>query len=158
MKKTLALIITLYSISSYCQQDSLGLKKQFNETELSFIKEIYNWQEEEILIINFRQPSKNCHYDNNVNVEKHTYWWDNFYKDFDLKSKKNIYVYSDKEAANKVIDNKKHYPDNDDFFYNKLFKNDNYCYGIVAINKDGKFVYKSGEYLIEEVAKLINTL
>jgi hypothetical protein len=157
MKKILFLFITLNSFLSFSQEDSL-IKKQFNETELEFIKKTYKWKKEEILIICFTQPSKNCHYDNNKNIKKYESRWEDFYKGFDLKNKKKIYIYSDKEASKKIIDNKKQFNDNEDFFYNKLFKNDNYCHGVVVINKEGKYNFKSGEYMPKEIQSLIDSL
>ena len=155
MKKIIVLLIPLNSLLIFSQKNSLLTKNQFTESELNFIKETYKWEKEKILIIKFTQPSKNCHYNNNKSIKKYESRWDN---GINLKKKKTIHIYSDQEASKDVIDNKKQFNDKDDFFYNKFFINDKYCYGVVVINKKGKYGYKSGEYSIEDIKKLIQNL
>ena len=158
MKKIIILSIILNSFLIFSQEDSLLTRNQFNVSELKFIKEVYEWQKEDVLIINFRQPSSNCHYNNNENIEQSLTWWNDFYKQFDLANKKNIFIYSDKKAAENVINNKNYFSDKNDFFYNKLFKNDNSCYGIIIINKEGKYNIQNGEYTLNQIQNLIDNL
>jgi len=133
-------------------------KKILSETQLKFIKEKYKWNSENILIINFVQSSKNCFYDNNANLDNSAKWWKKFYIKIDLSNVSNIYIYSDKISAKKVIDYETKFEDYDDFLLNNFFNIKKECYGILVINSIGEYEIEEGEYSEKQVENFIKAL
>lgn len=155
MKKIILLLILFVSLLSF---DKSNKNEKFTESQLTFIMENYNWKSEELLIVNFRQPSSRCHYDNYRNLNKPSKWWTDFYTKINLKNIKNIFVYSDQLKAKKIIDSKSHFADSNSFFLSRVFSKDKTCYGIIVINNDGEFRKKAGEYMPKDVERLISEL
>ena len=134
------------------------MKSSLSSEQLNFIKEKYNWNNQEFLIINFRLPKESCHYDNYRNLKNSKKWWTEFYSDVELSDSRNIFIYSDSVKAKKVIDGKFGFPDYDDFFSNSIFLNDKACYGLIVINQKGDFYKKAGEYQLNEVLSFKQSL
>lgn len=155
MKKILFLSLISTIIMSFSQIQN---KKVITESQLKFIKEKYNWNSEGLLIINFVQPNENCFYDNNGNIENSIKWWEKFYSKIDLKKILNIYVYSDKISANKIIDSQSKFEDYDDFLLRNFFNIKKECYGILVVNSKGEYEIQEGEYSEKQVKNFIKTL
>lgn len=158
MKKTLLLLILCIGFLSFNKSDIKTIEGKLTEAQLSFVIKNYNWTSEKILIVNFRQPKSSCHYDNYKNLEKSSKWWAEFYSKMDLQNLRNIFVYSDNLRAKKIIDSKKHYADINNFFLKQFFSQDKTCYGILVINKNGKYQKKVGEYMQKDIEELIKEL
>jgi len=158
MRKTFLLLFLAIGFLSFKELENEGYIEKITETELKFVKENYKWNSEEFIIINFRQPKSSCHYDNYKNLKKSSEWWIKYYLEMELINVRNIFVYSDKEKAKKIIDRKNHFDDMNSLFLNKFFSKDKTCYGILIINKNGDFQKKAGEYTHENIMELINNL
>lgn len=155
MKRIILLALISSIIMSFNQIEN---KKVLTETQLKFIKEKYKWNSENILIINFVQSSKNCFYDNNANLDNSVKWWEKFYSKIDLNNVSNIYVYSDKISAKKIIDSEKRFEDYDDFLLTNFFNVKKECYGILVINSVGEYEIAEGEYSEKQVENFIKPL
>jgi hypothetical protein len=158
MKKPILLVLLAIGFLSFNKLENAYLNEKLTETELKFVTENYNWNSKEFIIVNFRMPKSNCHYNNYANLKKSTEWWTKYYSKINLDNVHNIFVYSDNKKAKKIIDSKKHFADSNSFFLNKFFNQDKTCYGILVIKKNGEFQKKSGEYTEENVIELINNL
>lgn len=124
---TSILLISIFFLSvnkSFSQNEN----NRLNEQEITFIKENYNWAEEEVLLINYKQPVQFCHYDNYANIVNSHKWWDQFYAKMELTNVKNIFVYATERRARKIIDSVKHFSDKDSFLLNRFFREEKTCY------------------------------
>ena len=127
--------------------------------QLQALKEVYKWGNEKFLVINFTQPKFNCHYDNYQKLNNKKKWLDdNVYNDIDMNDCRSIYVFSDKEAAKKIIDNNTYFEDHNNYFLNNFFNLKENCYGLLIIRQDGKFSNLVGEYLKEDVKAMLDSL
>ena len=157
MKKAHIILIIYFFITNINAQSTHHSGK-VTETQLKFFKENYNWNSENILIINFLQPKYNCHYDAYTNLTVSISWWDKFYNDLDLKNIANRYVYSDNKKVKEIVNLKTHFADKDEFILKNFFSNEPFCYGVLIINQMGNYEQKSSEYLVEEVNYYIDKL
>ncbi|TYA53216.1 hypothetical protein FVF61_11245 [Formosa maritima] len=132
--------------------------EKLSEEHLKFVIENYQWNSEDVMIINFRQPKSSCHYDNYENLKQSSDWWTEFYSEMDLENIHNIFVYSDSNKAKAVIDSKNYFSDINNFFLENFFVKNRSCFGILVINKDGDFKKKSGEYTQEDIIELVKNL
>ena len=95
----------------------------------------------------------------NENLKNGSQWFDNnIYKTINLSNTKNIFVYSDKLAAKKIIDNNRFFEDFENYFLNNFFNANDNCYGVIAINSDGRYSYKFGEFSTEDVTLLLKNV
>jgi hypothetical protein len=133
-------------------------KEILTELQLKFIKENYNWKSEEILIINFLQPRENCFWNNNEHSNSSIKWWEKFYSNINLTNISNIYVYSDKISAKKIIDSKTRFEDYNNFLLNNFFNIKKECFGVLVINSLGEYEFIEGEYTEKQVENLIENL
>ncbi|MBD3863079.1 MULTISPECIES: hypothetical protein [Flavobacteriaceae] len=156
MKKIILLLILAVGLLSFNRPNKNITTEKLTEDQLNFIKENYKWDSEEFLFVNFRQPESSCHYDNYQNLKNSSKWWTEFYSKMELQNVRNIFVYSDKLRAKKVIDSKNHFADINNFFLNQIFSNDKTCYGILIINKKGEYQKKAGEYMQKDIVYLIS--
>ncbi|WP_223551665.1 hypothetical protein [Aestuariivivens sp. NBU2969] len=84
--------------------------------QLFFIKNSYNWDNEKILIINYRQPISSCHFDNNKITSGGKNWWKDFYSKINTENCLNINVLANGERVKKKLDNIYYFDDKNDFF------------------------------------------
>jgi hypothetical protein len=154
LKKTLFITLFFSITLSFSQTEN----KKITASQLKFIKEKYNWNTERVLIINFTQSNENCFYDNNRNLENSINWWNKFYSKIDLTNVLNIYVYSDKISATKLIDAQTKFEDYEDFIWTNFFKYNKECYGLLIINFNGEYKIERGEYSEREVEKYLKIL
>jgi hypothetical protein len=155
MKKIIFLSLISMIIMSFCQNEN---KKTLTESQLKFIKEKYKWNSEDLLIINFVQPNKNCFYENNGNLENSIKWHQKFYSKINLNNVLNISVYSDKISARKIIDSETKFEDYDDFLLRNFFSLKKECYGVLVVNSKGEYEIQEGEYSEKQVENFIKTL
>ena len=158
MRKPFLLLILAIGFLSFDKLENEESNEKLTETELKFVKENYNWNSKEILIVNFRMPKSSCHFNNYANLKKSSDWWIKYYSKMELVNVYKIFVLSDSQKAKTIIDSKKHFADMNSFFLNKFFKKDKACFGIVVINQNGEFQKKAGEYTQEHITELINNL
>lgn len=133
-------------------------KKVITESQLKFIKEKYKWNSKGLLILNFVHSNENCFYANNGNLENSMIWWEKFYSEIDLTNILNIYVYSDKISAKKMIDNKTKFEDYDDFLLRNFFNLKKECYAILVLNSEGEYEIHEGEYSEKQIENFIKML
>lgn len=154
MKKPFILFIFLF-IANFTFSQEHRIPKEKLET----LKHVYKWNDEKILIVNFYWPKNKCHYNQYENLKNGSLWFDNnIYKTIKLSNTKNIFVYSDKIAANKIIDNIRFFEDFENYFLNNFFNVNENCYGVIAINSDGRYSYKIGEFSTEDVILLLKNV
>lgn len=155
MKITILSFILSIGFFSFKRTDNQNTPGKLTETQLHFVIENYHWTSEQLLIVNFRQPKSNCHYDNYVDLKNSAKWWCEFYSKIDLQNIRNIFVYADYSKAKNIIDSHNHYADASDFFMNQIFSLDKTCYGVLVLNKSGHYRRKAGEYIQKDIEKLI---
>ena len=154
MKKIFISFILLFITNFTFSQENLIPKDQ-----LVKLKQVYKWNDEKILLVNFYLPKKNCHYNQYQNLIKGKKWFnDNIYKNINLSNIKKIFVYSDKFEAKDIIDNNSFFVDFENYFLNNFFDVNNNCYGIIAINSNGKHSFKIGEFLTEDVVSILTNV
>tara|TARA_B100000809_G_C14914786_1_gene451205 strand:+ start:34 stop:558 length:525 start_codon:yes stop_codon:yes gene_type:complete len=173
MKKTLYQIfigILILSCSSTKNANDSVTKEKIKEeiitydfagrvdnNELIFIKENYNWNTSRILIINFKQPLSDCHF-NNHKISNKNRWWNEFYSKIDTENCMNIHVMANGEQNFKKIDNKKIFDDKNDFLQSKFFGRRTSCFGVLVINSEGDYIQYNGHYSEKQVSKYIDNL
>ena len=157
MLKFVLVLVMLLTLNLKAQTVKQILGK-IDEEKLKFIKENYNWNEENIIVINFLQPISNCHYDAYENLSIPSKWWTNFYSKIDLTNVANRFVYSDANAARRIIDSKIYLTDEKNFILNNFFSKEPYCHGVLVINNFGFYEMLSREYSIKEVIYFIKIL
>ncbi|MCB0445677.1 MAG: hypothetical protein R2812_08425 [Gelidibacter sp.] len=158
MKKVFLLLILTIGLLSFSSPKNEIPNGKLTDAQLEYVKKIYNWNSEELLIVNFKQPERRCHYNNYQHFKESEKWWDAYYSKIELTNVRNIFVYSDSKKAKEIIDSKKHFADMDSFFLNNFFSKEKTCDGIVIINKNGDYQKKAGEYTLIDIAQLINKL
>ena len=144
--------------SSFSEFENTIETGQLTENDVQFLKENYNWNSEDFLIVNFKQPRSSCQYDNYKNLKKSVKWGSTFYAELKLEHVRTIFIYADHKKAKKVIDSKSHFEDINSFIYTTFFSKDQTCVGIVVVNKKGVFQKHAGEYTQENVAELVKNL
>jgi hypothetical protein len=153
MKNIILLLTILFSISVYSQEFKV------EKEQLDAIKELYKWNNEKFLVVNFTQPKYNCHYNNYQHLDNKKKWLDdNVYKNVDMTNCKSIYVFSDKQAAKKIIDNVIYFEDYYNYFLNNFFNIKERCYGLLIINQDGSYNNLVGEYSKKDVEIMLEAL
>ena len=70
MKKIIVLFIISLGMMSFKYNKEKNSNGKLTEIQLNFVKENYNWNSEDIIIYNFRQPRTNCSYDNYINLKR----------------------------------------------------------------------------------------
>lgn len=88
--------------------------------------------------------------------EKTKQFWSDFYSKINLDDCLNIFVYSDINGKEKIIDNKKYFEDKDNELINNVFHLQKGCYGIMVINQNGKFISYNWHYNEKQLAEFIN--
>lgn len=154
MKKALILYILLFITNFTFSQVNIIPKEK-----LETLKQVYKWNDEKILLVNFYLPKNNCHYNQYENLDRSKNWIENnIYYSINLSNIKKIYVYSDKFKALQIIDNKRCFEDFENYFYNNFFNANETCFGIIAINSDGRYSIKIGEFTKEDVNLLLKNI
>ncbi|MGB1308711.1 MAG: hypothetical protein ACPG6B_07360 [Oceanihabitans sp.] len=125
--------------------------------ELKFLKENYNWNTWRILIINFKQPLSDCHF-NNHKISKKNPYWNKYYSKIDAENCLNIHVMANGEQNFKNIDNKNIFDDKNDFLESKFFGRKKSCFGVLVINSEGYYIQYNGHYSKKQVSKYIENL
>lgn len=148
---TFLFLFTVYMVNS---QDYSG---KLNVTQLNVIEGLFSWEKEELIIINYRQPIRYCHYDQYISVGS-TKWFDDFYSELNLKNTHNVFVYYESKRSEGIIDGKKHFFDLNKYLFNNFFNKGKSCYGLLIVNKNGIYQQKIGEYSKKYIKKYINKL
>ena len=133
-------------------------KYKLEANEIEFLRKNYNWQEEDILIINFRQPRNFCHYDNNKVSKKTIKWWNDFYSKINIENCLNVFVYSENSRSLKNYNQQNYFLDKEKFIFMNFFNKKRSCDGVLIINKNGDYFQHGGHYSEKQVAKLISVL
>ena len=158
MKKSILLLFLITSLLSFKNLESGYFDNRISEADLKFIKEAYNWDSKDFIIIHFRYPKSNCHYNNYKTLDNFSASWETFFTGINLKEVRNVFVYSDKKFAKKIIDSINHYEDFNSFLLKNYFSNEKTCHGVLVINNSGEFKKKEGEYSSKELRKFLRKL
>lgn len=119
--------------------------------QLEFLKTTYHWDAQDVLIVNYRQPLSDCHYDNSWIDREGKKWEEDFYKDIDLSRTLRLTVLYNGEKVPRKLDNITYFDDKDDFLYDTFFNRKKTCHGVIVINKNGDYMQYNGEYSPEQV-------
>jgi hypothetical protein len=154
MKKLVILTLLVLFVENVFSQENVLPKNQ-----LISIKNEYDWKKEDYIIINYRMPIQNCPYDSYSNLDKTALWLQkSVYGRVTVENYRNIFVYADKLAAKKILDFKTHYDDIGHYFLKTFFDIKGSCYGVLVINKEGKYNYIIGEYSHIDIHNLVDSL
>ena len=110
------------------------------------------------MIINYRQPLSDCHFDNHKITSDSKKWWTEFYSKVDVDNSLNIDVFSNGEKIRKKMDNRNYFDDKDDFLLNNFFDRKKSCFGIMVLNQQGQYFQFNGHYSEKQVEIFINEL
>jgi hypothetical protein len=147
--------LLLFQFTAICFAQDTILPKN----HLVSLKETYNWKNESFLIVNYRLPKDYCPHENYNNLDISYNWLKNsVYSKLSTTDFRNVYVYYDKLAAKNIIDNKNHYDDVGQYFLNHFFDFKGNCYGVLIINKSGKYKVILGEYSHIDIQNAIENL
>src|SRR5690606_32790666 len=150
MKKTIFQILTSIMIISLSGPLSLvgqesrdggdrpiefDFRGELTAAQFLTIKHHYGWDEEQILIINYVQPRKYCHFDNGVFNSDNKKWWDAYNGGIDTEGCLNIHVFADSRRLRKKLDNTSLFDDKDDFLLENFFSRKQSCYGLMVVNQ-----------------------
>ncbi len=168
MKKTILQILiglTILSCSSTKIIDSVNEKPitydyadKIDSEKLNFIKTNYVWNNEKILILNYRQPINSCHFDNNKITSESKKWQKEFYSKINTDDCLNIEVLANGERVKEKLDNIKYFDDKNDFLLTNFFGRKKSCFGVLVINNEGYYIQYNGHYSEKQVAKYIENL
>ncbi|WP_430400878.1 hypothetical protein [Flavobacterium sp.] len=149
----LLLLLVIFSENIFSQDKALP------KNQMVSIQYEYEWKNEDFLIVNYRMPNDYCPYENYSGLDK-SYLWikKSIYDRVTVKNYRNIFVYADKLAAKKILDFKTHYNDIGRYFLKTFFDKKGSCYGVLVINKEGKYNYIIGEYSHIDIQNLIDSL
>ena len=125
---------------------------------LDQIRDFYHWKEEEILIINFKQPLSSCHFNNNKITTGGKKWWKNFYSKINTENALNIQVLANGERVRRKLDDIKYFDDKNDLLYNHFFRRKSSCFGVMVINEEGEYYQYNGHYSERQVSAFIENL
>ncbi len=125
---------------------------------LNLIKQYYHWKDEEILIINYKQPISSCHFDNNTITSKGKKWWKDFYSKINTDNTLNIQVLSNGEKVKYKLDDFNFFDDKNDLLLNNFFNRKKSCFGVLVLNKDGNYFQYNGHYSERQVEVFIDSL
>lgn len=140
-------------------QLGFGQENTIPKDQMSSIKYEYNWKNEDFLIVNYRFPKETCSYDNYGELDINFKWLkEEVFAKLETKNINTIYVYADKLDAKSILDNKTHYDDIGQYFLKNIFSKKGNCYGVLIINKKGKYKYILGEYSHVDIQNLLNSL
>ena len=154
MKKIIILFILVFLSQNIFSQEKLLPKNQ-----MVSIKYEYDWKNEDFLVVNYRMPNDYCPYENYSGLEKSYLWVKKSILDrVAEKNSRNIFIYADKLAAKKILDFKTHYDDIGHYFLKTFFDKKGSCYGVLVINKAGKYNYIIGEYSHIDIQNLMDSL
>ncbi|TMM31160.1 hypothetical protein FDT66_04110 [Polaribacter aestuariivivens] len=126
--------------------------------KLNFIKKNYKWNNEEVLIINYSQPVKSCHFDNHKINSVTKKFYKEFYEKIDTENCLNIKVLANGERVRRKLDNISYFDDKDDFLQTIFFERKKSCFGILVIHKNGNYLQYNGHYSERDVAQYIYDL
>ncbi len=133
--------------------------KTLPKDELKAIKETYNWNNEKILIVNFKGMKDECNLSIYDGLQATREWFENtVYPNVDLTSCRNIYIYADKLYAKPILDFETHYDDVGHYFLKHFFNGKGICYGVMVINKKGEYLVEEGEYNQYTINNMIQRL
>lgn len=133
---------------------------KLDQEDLAYLKEVYHWKEEKVLIINFIQPESSCHFDNHKITPSGKAWWKNFYSQMNTENCLNIHVYANGKRVIGKLDGQKYFDDRDGFLLDNFFRRKRSCYGVMVVNDEGKYLQFNGHYsegLVENYIQLLKS-
>ena len=129
-----------------------------NAEQLNFIKLNYNWNDEEILIINYKQPISYCHFNNNKITDSGIKWWKDFYSKINTENYLNIQVLANGERVRSWLDNVNYFDDKNNFLLENFFSRKKTCFGVLIVNNEGNYIQYNGHYSEIQVTLIIENL
>lgn len=173
MKKTILQIIIVISAFACTSTQEIKKTSSNNRVEqpvdadfagkvdgenLNLIKDYYHWEDEEILIINYKQPVSGCHFDNHKITPQSRKWWKDFYSKINTDNALNIQVLSNGEKVKNKLDDTKFFDDKNDLLLNNFFGRKSSCFGVLVLNDRGEYLQFNGHYSERQVEAFIEHL
>ena len=153
--KNIFVLFTLFFFS----ENIFSQENVLPNNQMVSIKYEYDWNKEDFLIVNYRMPNNYCSYENYSNLDKSYLWFkENIFNKVEIENYRNVFIYADKLASKQILDFKTHYDDIGHYFLKTFFDKKGSCYGVLVINKEGKYNYIIGEYSHIDIQNLINSL
>lgn len=133
---------------------------KISNEQLTFIKKTYNWNTENILIINYVQPIEisPCKIDYKSIPESGKEWRKDFYSKINTEGCLNIQVFASGELLKSKLDNIIYFDDKNDFLYESYFSRKKSCFGILVVNNNGYYIQYNGHTSERQVAQFIELL
>lgn len=131
---------------------------EVDSQDLILIRQYYHWKDEDILIINFKQPVSSCHFNNNKITSKGKKWWKDFYSKNNTENTLNIQVLANGERVKNKLDDLTFFDDKNDLLLNNFFNRKSSCFGVLVVNKDGDYFQYNGHYSERQVRVFIENL
>lgn len=168
-KKILLLLIIIVAGCKSTEKPTMALEDkdyippldfagQLDGEKLAFIKDNYNWPEESVLVINYKQPNSRCHFNYKKKVKDSTDWWRASFSKTALKNSSEIYVISESHYVTRFLDNETYFGDKGDFLFENFFERKHSCYGVMVVNETGDYLQYNGNYNKKQVAKYVEAL
>lgn len=127
--------------------------------QLEAIKENYNWNKKQFLIVNFKNLQTKCSYDIYEDVVKaYNLYEKKAFEKIDLSNSRNIFIYADKALAKPILDNKTHFEDIGLYFMKHYFNQDKTCVGVLVMNQKGEYLVKAEEYNTFTITEMMDKL
>lgn len=146
--------------------DSAG---KITSEQLTYLRDNYDWNTGDILIINYTLPENSCTitYPKPVEPEarfkRARTWWDPFYESIETYDSRTLHLEASERYATWFSRySKQYYWDKDGYVIEKLFRNASGCEAVFVVNRLGQFYQQNEHYTVEQVAfyvaKLKNSL
>lgn len=166
MKKVLIglVVLLLYNCSTTKNKKDKPIfydyADKISTEQLTYIKNTYNWNDENILIIDYIQPIEisPCKLDYKFIPESGKEFRKKFYSKINTEGCLTIQVFASGELIKSKLDNITYFDDKDDFLYENYFSRKKSCFGILVINNDGYYIQYNGHNSERQVAKFIENL
>lgn len=153
LKTVFPTILLIVCSLSYGQNnlENTDLKYDFagklSPDELKFTKLQFDWDSEDILIVNYTQLRTDCHFDNHTHKINSGKWWRKFYSETDISNSLVVFLCSEKHEGIKGL-----YVDRTNFFLKHFFSRKKSCFAVLIINKNGDYLQFNGHYSEEQVS------
>ena len=167
MKPLLHLALFLLIIQS-CSKNITGTAHTTNTTatydfkdymtqeQVSFLKDAYPWDKQNLLIINYRQPINYCHFDNHKITNQSKKWWANFYSKIATENCTTIHVYASGKLVKSQLDGLAYFDDRVDFLFKNFFTRLQSCFGLMVVREDGHYIQFNGHYSENQINKFVD--
>lgn len=136
--------------------DSAGT---ITEKDLTYLRENFNWNGEDILIINYTLTEASCKIpyakpsEPEARFKRARTWWEPFYQNIETYDAKIVHVEASERFARAFITySDSYYWDEDGFLLKHFYRNPRGCEAAFVVNRLGQFYQQNEHYTQEQVA------